>query len=549
MKTVGIDVGGTNADGVLLEGEHLLAKAKIPVDHDNLSGVIIALLEKLLGDNAGQVDQVHLSSTLCTNAIVNGQMDEVGMLVQAGPGLNPEFLDCGENLVFLDGAIDHRGGLIKSPSAALVNAALADFSAKGLQSIGVVTKFSHRNPQVEQDLARRSASFPYVTCGHNLSGLPNFPRRVYTTWINAGLKTRFQQFSEAIHAGVKRLGITAPLSVLKADGGTIPLERAEAVPCESVLSGPSASVMGALALTPREKDFVVLDIGGTTTDIGLFADGVPLMEPYGVTVMGRPTLIRALNTRSVGLGGDSEVKWTEDGYVIGPQRHGVPAAFSEGKITGATPSDAMVVLNRMEGNRERAAEALRLILPDNPPEETAREVLLSFGRKIKQAVDQMVEEVFARPVYTVSALLERQRLEPTEIIAVGGPAEALRSELAAAFELPCEVPLNYEVANAIGAARTRPTLSASLYANSSDGTLSIPEIGLHEDIGRSYSMKDAEESLASAIHHLAAQAGLEGELPPVEFVEREEMNTVRGFSATGKVIALKAQVQPGLASV
>ena len=60
MKTVGIDVGGTNADGVLLEGESLLAKAKIPVDHDNLSGVIIALLEKLLGDNAGQVDQVHL---------------------------------------------------------------------------------------------------------------------------------------------------------------------------------------------------------------------------------------------------------------------------------------------------------------------------------------------------------------------------------------------------------------------------------------------------------------------------------------------------------
>lgn len=273
MKIIGIDVGGTNADGVVLENGNIATKAKLSVDQENLSDLIITLLEMLQkGSDVKDLSQLHLSTTLCTNALVGNRLDPVGMLIQAGPGMNPEFLDCGDYKIFLDGAIDHRGRVIKKPSPEKVASALADFRNKGIESIGIVTKFSHRNPEIEQELADSARAFPRISTGNVISGLPNFPRRVYTTWLNAGLKNRFFEFEKAIQKGVKQLAIKAPIHVLKADGGTIPLEQASLLPCESIYSGPSASVMGALALTPRSSDFIVLDIGGTTTDIGLFAD-------------------------------------------------------------------------------------------------------------------------------------------------------------------------------------------------------------------------------------------------------------------------------------
>ncbi len=548
IKVIGIDVGGTHADGVLLDGKNLVAKAKLVVNHDNLSETVITLLGQLLKNSpAAEVDRVHLSSTLCTNAIACGHLDPVGMLVQAGPGMNPDFLRCGDFLRFLDGAIDHRGNIIMEPPENQVLGALEGFAEAGIESIGIACKFSHRNPVIEQKLAEKAESmdFSHITCGSGISGLQNFPRRVYTTWINAALRNRFQTFARAIVEGAKELGITAPLSVLKADGGTMPLEMAVRLPCESIHSGPSASVMGALALSPLGEDYAVVDIGGTTTDIGLFISDLPLMEPYGVTVMGRPTLIRALATVSVGLGGNSRITVEGDGYRIGPDNLGIPAAFSSGEIKGATLSDALVVDGSMEGNSERAEEALRLLHPGKEPKHVAEELAISFAVSVRQAMDEMIEEAYVRPVYTVSAFLGRHRLNPAKVIAVGGPSKALQAKLADAFALPCIVPPDFEVANAIGAARTRSTLSATLYANSGDGTLSIPEIGLHEKIKQRFTMKDAEEKLTEAIDRLAEETKIAGQYD-IDFIEREEMNTVQGFSSTGRVITLKAQIRPGL---
>ena len=548
IKVIGIDVGGTHADGVLLDGKNLVTKAKLLVNQDNLSETIIALLRQLLKDSsAADVDRVHLSSTLCTNAIACGNIDQVGMLVQAGPGMNPGFLRCGDFLHFLDGSIDHRGTVIKEPSRDQVRGALEEFAEAGIESVGIVCKFSHRNPEIEHKLAEEAEArgFRHISCGSAISGLPNFPRRVYTTWINAALQNRFQVFAHAVVEGALKLGITAPLLVLKADGGTMPLERAVNLPCESIHSGPSASVMGALALSPLGDDYAVVDIGGTTTDIGLFISDQPLMEPYGVTVMGRPTLIRALATKSVGLGGNSKITAEGEGYRIGPENLGIPAAFGHGEIRGATLSDALVVIGSMEGNRERAEKALRHLHPAKEPQHLAEELAMSFAVSVRKAMDEMIEEVYTRPVYTVSAFLGRFRPDPAKVIAVGGPSKALQAKLGEAFKLPCIVPPDFEVANAIGAARTRSTLSATLYANSGDGKLSIPEIGLHERIKPGFTMKDAEEKLTEAISLQAKESKIAGQYE-IDFIEREEMNTVRGFSSTGRVISLKAQVRPGL---
>ena len=543
---IGIDVGGTHADGVLLDDGRLVAKCKVKVDQQHLSESIITLLEDLVPADRLSLERIHLSSTLCTNAIVTGSLDPVGMLIQAGPGLNPDFLARSGPTWFLDGAIDHRGHIIRDPDLRQVDEAIEAMQQAGIDSVGIVTKFSYRNNSHEKYIADHLAGrFPHVSLGHRISGLPNFPRRVYSTWLNASLTSQFLQFKEAIEQGLAHLDISCPCHILKADGGTIPFSRASEFPCESVHSGPSASVMGGLALCAHTGDAILLDIGGTTTDISLLVDGIPLLEPYGIRIAGRPTLIRALNTISIGLGGDSTVSLQDGTFRIGPERQGQPMAQGG---AAPTPTDAMVVLGRLRvGSPEKAAAAMLDLCPGQPPDHTAYQLLAAFTERIREAAEAMIEEIFSRPVYTVSALLHRRKIQPAGILAIGGPAAALESFLSHSFSLPCLVPAHYEVANAIGAARTRLTVQATLYADTADGQLSIPEISCLDPISSRFTMADAEKRLAQAIAGLVAEMGTD-KPPEIDFLERLEMNVVRGFSTSGKILTLKAQIRPGLAT-
>jgi len=542
---IGIDVGGTHADGVLLQHGQVIAKKKVLVDSVDLRASIIELLRSLLPPSPTDLTRIHLSTTLCTNALVNNNLDEVGMFIQAGPGMNPEFFRCGENTIFLKGAVDHRGQVVRSPEKNEVLDGITQFGEKNIDSIGIVSKFSHRNSEHEEWVRDQlEDTFSHVSMGHRLSGMPNFPRRVYTTWLNSGLKSQFHGFKEAMAHSLADLGITCPVYILKADGGTMPFAKGCEFPCQSIHSGPSASVMGGLALVNNlDMDSILLDIGGTTTDICIFADGVPLLEPYGATVAGRPTLIRALLTRSVGLGGDSSISY--DGqYSIGPLKSGVPMAF--GGDT-ATPTDAMVVLGLIQaGSMDKSRKAMQTLRPGEEIEKTASEVLSLFAKRVHENVMEMIDDVFSRPIYTVSEFFERKKLAPERLITIGGPALALKHFLEEVFAIEAEIPEDFEVANAIGAARARVTIEASLYADTGLGRLSIPEMSILEKPGRMFTMMEAQARLEEAIKAMAVTVGADT-VPPVEFIERLEMNTVRGFSSTGKIITLKAQIRPGLA--
>ncbi|MEE4241838.1 MAG: hydantoinase/oxoprolinase family protein [Desulfopila sp.] len=544
---IGIDVGGTHADGVLLQGNTVVAKKKVGVDQNNLGESIIVLLESLLPKDKSELKRINLSTTLCTNALINEDFDRVGMLVQAGPGMNPDFFQCGDDLYFLAGAVDHRGKVVRGPDKKEVEHAVQNLRLREIESVGIVTKFSHRNNEHEvwyRDQLKNH--FPHISMGHRISGLPNFPRRVYTTWLNSALKSKFFQFKTAMEDGFARLGISCPCYILKADGGTMPFAAGCEFPCQSIHSGPSASVMGALALVEEIGDEVLLDIGGTTTDIAIFADGIPLLEPYGATVSGRPTLIRALLSKSIGLGGDSRVMWQDDRFVIGPERIDAPMAFGG---RHPTPTDAMVVLGTIaEGSIAQAGTAMKMLRPEQKPEQTATELLRSFSATIRQVVVEMILEVFRRPVYTVSAFFEREKITPERLITIGGPAKALQGFLQETFALDCIVPPDYEVANAVGAARARVTVQASLYGDTNLRTLSIPEISLMESIPKLFDMEDAEMRLEGAIRTLAYDRDARI-LPEIDFIERLEVQTVRGFSSTGRIITLKAQIRPGLTEV
>jgi hypothetical protein len=208
----------------------------------------------------------------------------------------------------------------------------------------------------------------------------------------------------------------------------------------------------------------------------------------------------------------------------------------------------MIVLGRLRvGSPEKAAAAMLDLCPGQQPDHTAYQLLAAFTERIRQAAEAMIEEVFSRPVYTVSALLHRRKIQPAGVLAIGGPAAALESFLSHSFSLPCIVPANYEVANAIGAARTRLTIQATLYADTADGRLSIPEISCLDTISSRFTMADAEMLLRKAITELVAEMGTD-KPPEIDFLERLEMNVVRGFSTSGKILNLKAQIRPGLAT-
>jgi len=170
----------------------------------------------------------------------------------------------------------HRGNVIDDVNISEIKEASSKFKEKRIESFAVVGKFSTRNPEheikikklLEEEMTNSTSNNPpTITLGHTMSGKLNFPRRVFTSYLNSAVYSTFKEFAENIKGSMEREGISAPIFILKADGGTMSIDRAIEKPVETILSGPAASFMGISAMLPTDKDAVLLDVGGTTTDI------------------------------------------------------------------------------------------------------------------------------------------------------------------------------------------------------------------------------------------------------------------------------------------
>ncbi|MCX5838790.1 MAG: hydantoinase/oxoprolinase family protein, partial [Deltaproteobacteria bacterium] len=340
---LGIDVGGTHTDAVLIDHFAVLKKAKVLTDERNLVTSLLAVTKALVDEsNVDQLERVVLSTTISTNAIVQNKVDRVGMLLVSGPGLPPALYDVQQDTSFLSGYINHRGMEIAGIDPIEAARMRDRLRSEGILHVGIVAKFSTRNPRQEIELRKIvQDQLDHVSLGHRMSGHLNFPRRIATTYLNEAIWNIHHRFVEEVLHFVHERGINVPIYILKADGGTFDISQSVEFPVQTILSGPAASIMGILTTTGCSSDAIALDIGGTTTDIAVFADGVPLFEPFGVTIEGHKTLIRGLRTRSIGVGGDSVVRFQEGKLSIGPEREGPAAAFG-GPFP--TPTDAMIVL-------------------------------------------------------------------------------------------------------------------------------------------------------------------------------------------------------------
>ena len=331
---LGVDTGGTYTDAVVVDAAQtrVLGKAKALTSRPDLSIGIAGAMDAALaaaGTDPADVALVSLSTTLATNALVEGQGGRValiaigfedGDLTRAGLAEAMQ----GDPVLAVAGGHEASGSEFAPLDAAALHAAVAGLP-EGLAGVAIAGRFAVRNPghEIAARAVVQAVNGLPVTCSHELSARLNGPKRALTAVLNARLIGMIARLIAACEAEMDRRGIRAPLMVVRGDGALISAAQARERPIETILSGPAASIVGARWLT-GESEALVSDIGGTTTDVCLLRGGLPMIDPAGARVGPYRTMVEAVAMRTTGLGGDSEVHVITEGLAgglrLGPRR-------------------------------------------------------------------------------------------------------------------------------------------------------------------------------------------------------------------------------------
>lgn len=386
---LGVDTGGTYTDAVLLDeaSQKVLAQAKALTSRPDLSegigGAIDAVLNQAEGISASDVAMVSLSTTLATNALVEGQGSRAALVMigfDSGARGRASLADAlgDDPLIELQGGHQHTGVEALPLDLAALEAAL-DALPRDVCALAVAAQFATRNPAHElaaRAFIRAHTGLP-VTCSHELSAALNGPKRALTALLNARLISMIDRLVSACETHLARRNIVAPLMVVRGDGALVSAELVRERPIETILSGPAASIAGAFWLT-GQKDALVSDIGGTTTDVCLLRDGKPSIDPLGAQVGNFRTMVEAVAMRTTGLGGDSEVHLLEGldaDLWLGPRRV-MPLSLAAQKF----PSLVCPALDRALTFNSPADDSWRFAIPlfiNDPEGLPAREAELA----------------------------------------------------------------------------------------------------------------------------------------------------------------------------
>ncbi|CAA7600616.1 Hydantoinase/oxoprolinase N-terminal region [Acididesulfobacillus acetoxydans] len=317
---LGIDTGGTFTDGVLLDvnTKEVKRKAKAFTTREDLSIGIRNCIDNIRDLDPRQVHLVSLSTTLATNAIVEGRGCRVGLILI---GHEPTGDLPAQRTFVVAGGHDIKGAPVAELDLEAVRRAVVDMRGQ-VDTVAISGYLSIRNPEHEQSVGRmvRELWDVPVICAHQLTTTLGFHERTVTACLNARLLPIIAELLIAVKEVLKEKGIRAPLMVVKGDGSLMSEEITREKPIETLLSGPAASIVGATFLTGSESA-LALDMGGTTTDIAILERGRPRMNREGATVGGWKTRAEAAEISTFGLGGDSYVQVSPDRKLtIGPKR-------------------------------------------------------------------------------------------------------------------------------------------------------------------------------------------------------------------------------------
>ncbi|OIH82838.1 hydantoinase subunit beta [Arthrobacter sp. UCD-GKA] len=438
---IGIDVGGTNTDAVLMEGVKVLAGVKSPTVKDVAHGIAEAVrkLQLEFPFAPGDVDAVMIGTTQFINALVEADRLAPTATIRLGlpatSGLPPfvgwpkRIREAVQAMPYIcHGGHEFDGREISAFDTNEVLAAARDAESKGARSFAISSVFSPVNPEFEQRAAGIiAAEFPGLPVSLSSEiGRVGLLERENATIINASLRELSQRVCASLDDSLLTLGIDAPLFLSQNDGTLMDLDSARQYPVATFASGPTNSMRGAAHLSGL-KDCVVVDVGGTTTDVGVLQAGFPREAATEIEVAGIRTNFRMPDVLSVGIGGGSRIRFIDGNVTVGPDSVGY-RVVEEALVFGGdtlTATDIMVAAGVADiGDSSLVAHLDRGLV------EAAR---VEIGRRIAETVDRM-----------------RTSSELVPVVAVGGGAFLVPDVMDCASEVVR--PDHPGVANAIGAA-------------------------------------------------------------------------------------------------
>ncbi|HUA56644.1 MAG TPA: hydantoinase/oxoprolinase family protein [Candidatus Sulfotelmatobacter sp.] len=439
MKRIGIDVGGTNTDAVLLVDDRVAHAVKTPTTADVTTGVRRALADLIAGapSAADGLEAVMIGTTHFTNAVVQRRdlmkVAAIRIGLPASASL-PPFIDWPADLAdqvrgevfMIEGGHEFDGRPIVPFDERAMRDAARRIRALGLRSAGIAAVFSPLNPVCETraaEILREECPDVRITCSHDL-GRIGLLERENVTLLNACLADLAQRTTRAFRAALADSALAAPLYLTQNDGTVMLAEFAEAFPVYSFASGPTNSMRGAAFLSGIQ-DAMVVDVGGTTSDIGQLRHGFPREANAVVEIGGVRTLFRMPDLLSFGLGGGSLVAGAP--LAIGPQSVGY-------QIT-----ERALVFGGAELTTTDVAVAAGLVALGDParvrhlPAGLVKDVMRRIGTMLEEGIDRMKTDA-----------------APVPLIAVGGGCFLVPSALPGVSEV---VHVEHQaVANAVGAA-------------------------------------------------------------------------------------------------
>lgn len=563
---LGLDVGGTFTDVVIIDGHRVVATAKRRTTKDNLMNGIGEALDAVLEDcDTSNIEQVTLSTTVVTNTIVEGKEQPVDLYVVTGPGRNVDDI-FPVSPIYLQGYTDHRGIVVEhTPADAVRGIANMVQARSGTDLAAVSAKFGVRNPQEELSITEKlKNAYHAISNGSLLSGSLNFPRRTISAYFNSAVTPVFTVFKKNVEDALSARNIVAPLHILKADGGSLPIEHMVSRPVETAFTGPAATVLGLSALgVIGNQHTVALDIGGTTTDISLWKHGRPLMTKNGVSIREYPSAVRSFAVTSVGIGGESVVRLKNGNLTVGPERVGPSVALG-----GVEPTlgDALIVLghanygdfNLASRALQDLADAIQATVQSNnvntlnnqltlikTASDVARLIVEKALQTIQHGINEVVKVENKRPIYVVADIVNPDVFVPEHIVVVGGTAPSLGPSIGEYLELPVTIPENAAVANAIGAALALSTIELTVHVDTKRRLLVIPELGVKQ---KNCTLKRAEQVVERAKETLSEEAirlGLDT-VQEIEVISIEDFPVVEGWQSMERLITVKVQLAAGV---
>jgi N-methylhydantoinase A len=332
---IGIDVGGTFTDVVVIDSEsrELIGQLKLPTSHEAREGValgIVTALERAMQQFHLHPDDVAFiahSTTQATNALLEGDVASVGVL-GLGSGVEAWLAKRATRIPPIELAphkflkADHA--FVKAVNDTNLDAALHTLQAQGAQVIVASEAFGvDQRTHEEQTVAKARALGLHATSSHEVSSLYGLRVRTRTAVINAAILPKMIATAEMTEACVKSSGITAPLMIMRSDGGVMSVDEVHRRPILTMLSGPAAGIAGAL-MHERVSDGIFIEVGGTSADISVIRDGSPVTRPAKLN--GHRMYLNTLDVRTLGVGGGSMIR----------------ASKSEGKIIDVGPRSAHI---------------------------------------------------------------------------------------------------------------------------------------------------------------------------------------------------------------